>query len=100
MGDNKPLSYKIEYTRAAEKFFKAHEDVRTQYKEALNELLAGDHPKKVDVKQIKGKRTVYYRIRLGGYRVLYTLINNKVVVIKTILAGSRGDVYKKMQGLK
>ncbi len=96
----KPLSYDIEYTKAAEKFFKDHEDVRTQYKEALNELLVGDHPEKMDVKQIKGKRNVYYRIKLGGYRVLYTLINGKVVVINTILAGPRGDVYKKMHGLK
>ena len=96
----KPLSYEIEYARAAEKFFKSHEDVRTQYKEALKELLNGEHPEKVDVKQIKGKRTTYFRIKLGGYRVLYTLINNKVVVINTILAGPRGDVYKKMHGLK
>ena len=58
--------------------------VRTQYKEALKDLLVGDHPEKVDVKQIKGKRNVYYRIRIGGYRVLYTLIHDKIVVINTI----------------
>ena len=98
--ERKPLSYDIEYTKAAEKFFEKHEDVRTQYKEALNELLVGDHPEKVDVKQIKGKRNVYYRIRIGGYRVLYTVIHDKIVVINTILAGNRGDVYKKMDGLK
>ncbi len=95
-----PLSYDIEYTKAAEKFFKDHEDVRKEYKDAIKELLVGDHPEKVDVKRIKGKRNDYYRIKLGGYRVLYTLINNKIVVIKTILAGPRGDVYKKMSGLK
>ena len=98
--NRKPLSYDIEYTRAAEKFFKSHEDVRTQYKEALKELFNGEHPEKVDVKQIKGKRNTYFGIKLGGYRVIYTLINNKVVVVNTILAGSRGDVYKKMHGLK
>lgn len=38
--------------------------------------------------------------RLGACRVIYTVINGKVVVIKTILAGARGDVYKKMDGLK
>ena len=82
--ERKPLSYDIEYTKAAEKFFLKHEDVRTQYKEALKDLLVGDHPEKVDVKQIKGKRNVYYRIRIGGYRVLYTLIHDKIVVINTI----------------
>ena len=94
------LSYDIEYSKAAEKFFKDHENVRQEYKNAINELLVGDHPETVDVKRIRGKRNDYYRIKLGGYRVIYTLINNKIVVVSTILAGSRGDIYKKMSGLK
>ena len=28
------------------------------------------------------------------------IINGRIIVIKTLLAGSRGDVYKKMSGLK
>ena len=100
MGDRQKISYEIQYTKAAEKFFQTHEDVREQYKDAIKELLIGDHPEKVDVKRIKGKRNDYYRIRLGGYRVVYAIINGKIVVITTILAGSRGDVYKKMDGLK
>lgn len=94
------LTYEIQYTKVAEKFLKSHEDVREQYEEAIRELLAGDHPEKVDVKSVKGKKNDYYRIRLGGYRVVYTIINGKIVVIKTILAGPRGDVYKKMSGIK
>ena len=89
----------IRYTKAADKFFKSHEDVRTQYENALDLLLRGDHPEKVDVKKIRGKRNVYYRIRLGNYRVIYTLIRGMIVVVSTILAGPRGDVYKKMDVL-
>lgn len=100
MGDRQKISYEIQYTKAAEKFFQTHEDVREQYKAAIKELLTGEHPEKVDVKRIKGKRNDYYRIRLGGYRVVYAIINGKIVVITTILAGPRGDVYKKMDGLK
>ena len=92
--------YDIQYTKAAEKFFKAHEDVRDQYEAAIKERLVGEHPEKVDVKRIKGKRNDYYRIRLGDYRVVYALINGKIIVVDTILAGARGDVYKKMSGLK
>ena len=62
--------------------------------------MTGEHPERVDVKRIKGKRNDYYRIRLGGYRVVYAVINGKIIVVTTILAGSRGDVYKKMDGLK
>jgi len=31
---------------------------------------------------------------------VYTIINGTIVVVSTLLAGSRGDVYKKMSGLK
>ncbi len=97
---NKSFSYVIQYAKAADKFFKVHEDVREQYENALKELLIGMHPERIDVKLIKGKKTKYYRIRLDEYRVIYTIINNSVVVIDTLLAGTRGDIYKKMGGLK
>ena len=94
------LCYEIQYTKAADKFLETHEDVRTQYEDAVKELLVGNHPEKVDVKRVKGKRNDYYRIKLGGYRVVYAIINEKIIVISTLLAGARGDVYKKMSGLK
>ena len=65
-------------------------DVREQYEDAIKELLVGDHPEKVDVKRIKGRRNDYYRIKLGGYRVVYAIINGKIIVISTILAGVPG----------
>lgn len=94
------IQYEIQYTKAADKYLKNHEDLRSQYEEALRELITGDHPEKVDVKRIQGKRNAYYRIRLGNYRVVYTIIQNKIVVICTLLAGPRGDIYKKMQWFK
>ena len=100
MSRNNSFTYEIQYTKVAEKFFKKHEDVREAYKEALKELLAGDHPENIDVKRISGKKNDYYRIRLGNYRVVYAVINGIIVVVNTILAGPRGDVYKKMRGLK
>ena len=90
---NSGFSYDIRYTKVAEKFFRAHEA-------AIRELLVGEHPEKVDIKKIKGKRSDYYRIRLGDYRVVYALINGAIVVVNTILAGASGDVYKKMSGWK
>lgn len=100
MRTKKQFEYEIQYTKAADKFLKTHEDIREQYEDAIKELLVGDHPEKVDVKRIRGKRNDYYRIKLGGYRVVYAIINGKIVVINTMLAGPRGDVYKKMSGLK
>lgn len=100
MDRRKGFQYQIQYTKAADKFFFSHEEVRQQYEDAIRELLMGDHPESVNVKKIRGKRSEYYRIRIGGYRVVYSVINGIVVVICTQLAGSRGDVYKKMSGLK
>lgn len=88
MGKRESFNYEIQYTKAADKFLKIHEDVRTQYEDAIKELLVGDHPEKIDVKRIRGKRNHYYRIRLGGYRVIYVIIDGKIVVISTLLAGA------------
>lgn len=94
------IQYELQYTKAADKFLKIHEDVRIQYEAAIRELMLGDHPEKVDVKRIKGKHNDYFRIRLGSYRIVYAVINGKIVVITALLDGARGDVYKKMSGLK
>lgn len=88
MTRNRNFTYEIQYTKAADKFFRTHEDVREEYKSAIKELLVGEHPEKVDVKRIKGKKNDYFRIRLGGWRVVYAVINGKIIVINTLLAGS------------
>ena len=93
--EKRSVCYEIQFTKAADKFLKTHEDVRTQYEDAIRELMVGDHPEKVDVKRIRGKHNDYFRIRLGGVRVVYTVINRKIVVITTLLAGPRGDVLGK-----
>ena len=100
MPDKKGFTFEIQYTKAADKFFRTHEDVRTAYEDSISELLFGPHPERVDVKSIKGKSNTYYRIRLGEYRVVYAIINGEIVVISTLIAGTRGDIYKKMGGLK
>lgn len=100
MNEKSGSAYEIQYTKAAEKFFRTHEDVREKYKKAIREIIVGDHPETVDLKRIKGKKNDYYRIRIGNWRVVYTVIGGKIVVVSTVLAGARGDVYKKMDGLK
>ena len=94
------IQYEIQYTKAADKFLKEHESLRSRYENALRELMTGDHPESIDVKRIQGKHNPYYRIRLGDYRIVYTIINQRIVVICTLLAGPSGDVYKNMQGLR
>lgn len=102
MGNNpkEASSYEILYTKAADKFLKTHEDVRQKYEENMHELLIGEHPESVDVKRIQGKKSVYFRMRIGEHRIVFTVVNGKIIVVTTLLAGVRGDIYKKMDGLK
>ena len=93
------IVYVIQYTKTAEKFFAVHENVRQDYEESIRKLLLGTHPESVDVKRVRGRMNDYFRIRFGKWRVIYAVINGTIVVIKTISAGSRGDIYKK-SGLK
>lgn len=58
MSSKKSFSYDIQYTKAADKFFNDHEDIREQYEGAIKELLVGEHPESIDVKRIKGKRMI------------------------------------------
>ena len=73
-------SYEVSYTKAAEKFFRAHEDIREQYEDAIRKLMTNDHPESVDLRRIQGKKNVYYRIRLSDYRVIYMVVNDRVIV--------------------
>ena len=100
MTEKHGIAYEIAYTKIADKFFRKHESVREEYENAIRELLVGDHPETINVKKIKGKRNDYFRISLSNWRVIYTIINGKIVVINTLLAGARGDINKKMDGLK
>lgn len=94
------LPYDIRYEKPAEKFFCKHEDVRSDYEAAIYELFLGKHPEKVNLKTIGGKKSTYYRIRIGDWRVIYKTVKDTIIVINTLLAGPRGDIYKKMGGLK
>jgi len=98
MNGKDSISYEIHYTKTAEKFFRKNEEVREQFRLAIETLIVGEHPEQIDVKRIQGKKSNFFRIRLGENRVIYTVINGKVVAIMVILAGARGDVYKKMKG--
>ncbi len=95
------LSVDIRYEKDADKFFEKHEDVRKRYEDSLKEFLIGEHPERINVKTIAGKKDKYYRMRLGKWRVIFTYDEEiMLIVVNSIMAGSRGDIYKKIGGLK
>ncbi|MBQ8209938.1 MAG: type II toxin-antitoxin system RelE/ParE family toxin [Clostridia bacterium] len=49
-------------------------------------------PQTGDIKAMQGYEN-YYRLRVGDYRIIYTL-DNDVLLVRVIAVGNRGDIYK------
>lgn len=84
----------FQYSRKAEKFLNKHEDVRDEFKKDIRKLIENDHPEQVDYKRLKGSKAGYSRIRIREYRIIFTIIKDKIVIVNVVAAGSRGDIYK------
>ena len=81
-------AYKIVIEKRAEKF------IRKQTKENQARLLTAIYklPFSGDIKPFEGAAGVY-RLRVGTFRVLYT-VEHEIVTVRVLDAGNRGDVYK------
>lgn len=84
-------SYRIEFTRSAEKDFRKidRSKVAAIYREI--ERLETD-PRPHGVKKLAGADRTY-RIRIGDYRVVYE-VEDEVLVVLVIRIAHRKDVYR------
>lgn len=82
------MPYRIEIDKRAVKFItKQPKPQRERIFKAIYKL-----PETGDIKQMQGY-TGYYRLRVGDYRIIYT-VNNDVLLVRVIEIGNRGDIYK------
>ena len=82
------MSYKIVIEKPALKFLKKQQQGnRDRIMKAIQGL-----PGIGDIKQMAGHSNLY-RLRVGDFRVLYT-IENDMLVVRVVNIGNRGDVYK------
>ena len=80
--------YKVEFSkRAAKDYKKLPENYKGLIDLALSRLAEG---LVTDIKPVRGEKDVY-RLRVGKYRVLFTIVGDTILVVKI---GPRGDVYK------
>jgi mRNA interferase RelE/StbE len=84
-------SYSVELTRTAEKQLRriAKRD-RNRLVEAIRGLV--DRPRPHGARKLQGYDHVY-RIRVGQYRVVYEILEDRVIVI-VLKVGHRKDIYK------
>ena len=82
------VSYRIIIKKPAKKFI---DRLPVQEKKRLVAAIEG-LPENGNIKKLQGTEGVF-RLRVGGYRVLYTVDHGELVVC-VIAADSRGQVYK------
>lgn len=86
------------YSKPAEKFFDKHVSVLDAFKIDVVKILNRDHAEQVNIKPLHGRFKGYSRIAINGYRIIYRVERNEIIVVSVAYAGSRGDIYKRFQG--
>lgn len=85
------MKYTIVIEKLAEKFIMKLP--RPEKEWVLREIYKLPH--EGDIKRLKGQKSKgMYRLRVGDYRVIYTVDNGKLIVC-VIDAGNRGEIYKR-----
>lgn len=83
------MQYDILFDKPAQKFIlKQAPEQRFRLLSAIKRL-----PNEGDRKAMRGY-SGYFRLRVGDYRVIYTVENEKLIV-RIVNIGNRGDIYKK-----
>lgn len=85
------MKYTIVIEKPAEKFImRLAQPEKERVLKAIYEL-----PYKGDIKRLQGKKSRgMYRLRVGSYRVIYTVDNGRLTVC-VIDAGNRGQIYSR-----
>lgn len=85
------MKYTIVIEKPAEKFImRLAQPEKERVLKAIHEL-----PNRGDIKRLQGKKSQgMYRLRVGPYRIIYTVDNGQLVVC-VVGAGSRGQIYNR-----
>lgn len=86
------MVYSVRFERRAEKELKRLDTRDRKRVFRAIEALA-DEPRPKGVKKLKGETTDIWRVRVGSYRVLYTIKEDHLVVF-VVRIGHRKDVYQ------
>lgn len=83
--------HSIEYTKQAGKALAAMPSMTRELVKSKILMLAADPLGAANVKKLVGRPG--YRLRVGGWRVIYTLDSGRLVIL-VLEIGARGGVYK------
>lgn len=85
------MTYRIEFARkAARQFQNLPAAVQKRLKPKIDALAHNPRPR--GVKKLEGETDVY-RIRVGGYRIIYQ-VQDKALIVLVVKLGDRKEIYK------
>ena len=87
--------WRLEFKKQPEKFLaKLDDESRKRILTALYKLSEMPYNRKdLDIKRLKGSHLVKWRLRVGDWRIIYSLDEGRLI-IEIIEIGTRGDIYK------
>lgn len=86
------MSYDVELSRSADReLWNVHEPLRSKLFRAIKAL--GNEPRPPGCRKLVGT-TDAWRIRVGSYRILYT-IQDRLRIVRVESVGDRKDIYRK-----
>ena len=82
--------YELQFKKKA---IKALAKINEPYFSAIIKAIDGlaENPRPLGYKKLTGRSG--YRIRVGTYRIIYDIFDNKLIV-EIVNVGSRGDIYE------
>lgn len=87
------MSYKYKFSNEAKKFLKRlDKPTATRIIRAI-EIISKSPNNHPNVKKLKGFEGDIFRLRVGGFRILYEIIDDKLIIF-IFRIGARGEVYK------
>jgi mRNA interferase RelE/StbE len=85
--------YRLAFSAAAARQLRKLDQAIAAHLRATTEALCVK-PRPPGVKALQGRRG-YLRIRVGDYRVVYTIRDDRLLIL-VVAVGHRGDVYRNM----
>jgi mRNA interferase RelE/StbE len=87
--------YEVVFTKSAQKYIQKQDtNTRKRIRKAIIDLAEDPYDNITnDIKLLKGKTKVAYRLRVGNFRVIYRL-KEKHLIINILEIDSRGQIYK------
>jgi len=89
------MSWIVKVSSKAENYIgRLNKDNRKRIKEGLTQLSEYNNPiEHKNVKPLIGKLKGFYRLRIGDYRIVFSILR-KIHTIAVVNIAPRGDVYK------